>query len=56
MAYQQGRLDAYEDVLAWMVKENSENGFKNIPTNKFKEFLSARINAQQKEWTSATTH
>ena len=49
VAYQQGKLDAYEDVLAWLLTDNAENGYKNVPVNKFKEFISARIAIQQKE-------
>ena len=47
VAYQQGKLDAYEDVLAWLLTADSgDSGYKNVPVNKFKEFISARIALQ----------
>lgn len=52
VAYQQGKLDAYEDVLAWLLSDQQDpatHGFKHVSVNRFKEFVQERIQAQQQQ-------
>ena len=51
MAYQQGKLDAYEEIFAWLITNNVENGqpgfgqsdYKFVPVAKFKSFMQEKL-------------
>ena len=44
VAYQQGRLDAYEDVLAWLfADQQTGTGLKHVSCQRFQAFVQERI-------------
>ena len=46
VAYQQGRLDGYEDVLAWLVADQAALGgeMRHVSVQRFRQFVQDRIN------------
>ena len=48
VAYQQGRLDAYVDVLAWLIADQSTHGTENrhVSVQRFRQFVQERVNTQ----------
>lgn len=59
IAYQQGREDAFGEVLQWfMDKTTSSNSygadnFKNVPKNEFLSFISDKLNKQEMDTSKA---
>lgn len=49
MAYQQGKQDAYEDVLSWFLAQGTEGGFKHVQANQFMAFMQERLKNQNLE-------
>ena len=47
MAYTQGSLDAYEDVLAWLVSDQASYGAeqRHVSVQRFRAFIQERIQA-----------
>ena len=50
VAYTQGRLDAYEDVLSWLMADQSTYGAeqRHVSIQRFRTFVQERIQAQQR--------
>ena len=53
VAYQQGKLDAYEEIFQWLSlgeESNEQNqDLKYVPMEKFKKFMTEKINKQESE-------
>jgi len=44
VAYQQGKIDAYEEIFAWLVQQQaSQAQEKNVSLQKFKTHMSEKI-------------
>lgn len=51
VAYEQGKLDAYEEIFAWLMTQNNEMGqpgfgqsdYKYVPVAKFKQFMQEKL-------------
>jgi hypothetical protein len=43
VAYQQGKQDAYEEVLQWFLQSNNGD-FRNVSVNQFFSFMEEKLN------------
>ena len=69
VAYQQGKLDAYEEIFAWLMTSNGETGsaqqpssdqlqfgqsdYKYVPVTKFRKFMQDKLQTQEHDFQKA---